>query len=46
MLSYSEKTTIEQGIEKMFEWAKRQPRRMQYKWPAYEVSKGIYSYWK
>ena len=30
----------------MWEWAKNQPDRDQYKWPFYEIDKNLYSYWK
>lgn len=46
ILKYSEKTGVEEGLQKMWEWAKTQPDRGQYKWPEYEINKGIYSYWK
>ena len=46
ILHYTEKTNLEEGVKKMWEWAKTQPNRKQYKWENYEVEKGIYSYWK
>ena len=46
LLGYDERYDIEHGLRNMFDWAKTQPKRDQYKWPSYEVSKGIYSYWK
>ena len=30
----------------MWEWAKTQPNRERYKWENYEITKGLYSYWK
>ena len=30
----------------MWEWAKTQPKREQFKWDNYEIEKGIYTYWK
>ena len=46
LLGYNEKYDIEYGLRTMFNWAKTQPRRSQYKWPTYEINKKIYSYWK
>lgn len=40
------KTTLEIGLEKMWEWAKIQPPRNQFIWSEYELDKGIYAYWK
>lgn len=46
ILGYEQKTTLEDGLRQMWEWAKKQPMRDQYKWENYEINKGIYSYWK
>ncbi len=46
LLGYEQKTSLEEGLRKMWEWAKGQPNRPQYKWENYEITKGIYSYWK
>ena len=46
ILGYEQKTTLEDGLRQMWEWAKEQPMRGQYKWENYEINKGIYSYWK
>ena len=46
ILGYEQKTSLEDGLRKMWEWAKKQPMRPQYKWENYEITKGIYSYWK
>lgn len=46
LLGYEQKTSLEEGLRKMWEWAKEQPNRPQYKWENYEITKGIYSYWK
>jgi len=40
------KTSLREGLEKMWEWAQKQPRRDQYLSKNYEVQKGIYDYWK
>lgn len=46
ILGYAQKTSLEEGLRRMWEWAKEQPNRKQYKWENYEITKGIYSYWK
>lgn len=46
LLNYTEKTTLREGLEKMWEWAKTQPNRERYKWENYEITKGLYEYWQ
>ena len=46
ILGYEQKTSLEEGLRKMWEWAKTQPMRSQYKWENYEITKGLYSFWK
>lgn len=46
ILEYKEIYSLEYGINKMWEWAKKQPNRKQFIWPFYEIDKNIYSYWK
>ena len=46
LLDYEQKTTLEEGLRRMWAWAQKQPNRRQYKWENYEIIKGIYSYWK
>lgn len=46
ILGYKQKTELKDGIIEMWEWAKKQPMRSQYKWENYEINKGLYSYWK
>jgi UDP-glucose 4-epimerase len=45
-LDFKQATSLEDGIKEMWNWAKEQPMRSQYKWENYEINKGIYSYWK
>jgi UDP-glucose 4-epimerase len=45
-LGYKQTTPLKEGLEKMWEWAKKQPVREQYKWNNYEIERGIYSFWK
>jgi UDP-glucose 4-epimerase len=46
LLKYEQKTSFEEGIKRMWDWAQKQPNRKQYKWENYEITKGLYSYWK
>lgn len=46
ILGYKQNTSLEEGLAKMWEWAKVQPNRKQYRWENYEITDGIYSYWK
>lgn len=46
LLGFENKTSLEDGLSSMWEWAKKQPERLSYSWNNYEINKGIYSYWK
>lgn len=46
LLGYKEKTNLKEGLTKMWEWAKTQPNRERYKWENYEITKGLYEYWR
>ena len=46
LLGFKHNTSLNDGLNKMWEWALRQPKREQKVWEKYEVNKGIYSYWK
>ena len=46
LLQYKQLFDLEMGLKEMWEWAKTQPNRKQYKWENYEINKGIYEYWK
>jgi len=46
ILGYNEKHNLEQGISKMWNWAKTQPMRKRFEWNQFELNNGIYSYWK
>lgn len=45
LLDFSDDTDIDELITEMFDWAEKQPKREQ-KNMDYEVTKGIYDYWK
>ena len=46
LLDFKSTTTLHNGLEKMWVWAKNQPMRKRFVWDKYELDKGIYSFWK
>ena len=46
ILGFEHKTDLYEGLEQMWDWAKKQPMRERFVWPTYELEKGIYSFWK
>lgn len=46
ILNFEHKTTLEEGLIKMWEWARKQPKRESFEWDQFEIEKGIYSFWK
>lgn len=46
VLGYNQTIGLEEGLRRMWDWAKKQPIRKQYKWENYEITKGLYSFWK
>jgi UDP-glucose 4-epimerase len=46
LLDFKHQTNLEEGLIKMWDWAKQQPMRERFIWPFYELDKGIYTYWK
>lgn len=46
ILGFEHKTTLKEGLTKMWDWAKEQPKRDRFVWPSYELDNGIYSFWK
>ena len=46
ILGFEHKTSLVQGLEDMWLWAKKQPKRKRFIWPSYELDKGIYNFWK
>lgn len=46
VLGFESKTTLEEGLKVMWEWAKTQPNKERKEWSSYELEKGIYSFWK
>jgi len=46
ILDFKHQTDLNEGLTKMWEWAKQQPMRDRFIWSRYELDKGIYSFWK
>lgn len=46
LLGYQDKTNLYDGLSKMWEWAKIQPKRERFVWENYEINNGIYSFWE
>ena len=46
ILDFKHKTSLEEGLLKMIEWAKKQPAREIKKWESYELDVDIYDFWK
>lgn len=46
VLDYKENFNIFEGISEMWDWAQTLKMRERFKWPSYEITKGMYSYWK
>tara|TARA_Y100001963_G_C6741692_1_gene429327 strand:+ start:506 stop:1501 length:996 start_codon:yes stop_codon:yes gene_type:complete len=45
MLDFKHSIGLEEGLSKMWEWAKTQPMRNRFVWSHYELEKGIYKFW-
>jgi len=46
ILGFKHETDLEDGLMRMWEWAKCQPMRNQFIWPYFELDKGLYSFWE
>ena len=46
LLNFQHKTELEDGLRKMWEWALQQPNRQRKVWKNYELTEGIYEFWK
>lgn len=46
LLGYEDKTSLEEGLKIMWEWAQNQPVRERFRWDKYELEKGLYGFWK
>lgn len=46
LLDYKEEISFEEGLKRMWEWAKVQPMRTRKVWDTYEITDKLYKYWK
>ena len=46
LLGFEHKVDLEEGVTKMWEWAKNQPSRDRFTWSDFEIDDKIYSFWK
>ena len=46
LLEFEHKTDLEEGLNKMWNWAKIQPSKNRKIWNQYEIENGLYEYWK
>ena len=46
LLNFKQDTSLEEGLIKMWNWAKKQPKRERFEWSEFEMDKNIYSFWK
>lgn len=46
LVGFKHPTSLEQGLTKMWDWAKAQPMRERKLWPYYEIDNNIYDFWK
>jgi UDP-glucose 4-epimerase len=46
ILGFEHRTDLYEGMKKMWDWAKLQPKRPRQIWDSYELDKGLYPYWK
>ena len=46
LLGFEHKIDLEEGLTKMWEWAKQQPMRNRFEWSDFELDKGIYEFWR
>ena len=46
LLNFQHTIDLEEGLSRMWEWAKKQPMRKRFVWSEYEIKKGLYSFWR
>jgi UDP-glucose 4-epimerase len=46
LIKFEHMTDLNEGLSKMWEWAKNTPMKDRFVWENYEIEKGIYSFWK
>ena len=46
LLGFKHNVNLEEGVGRMWEWAKKQPNRNRFTWDSFELEKEIYDFWK
>ena len=46
LLDFEHKINLEEGVSRMWKWARSQPSRNRFSWKNFEINKDIYPYWK
>lgn len=46
LLGFQDRTSLERGLQIMWEWAIQQPDRPQKRWEFFEIDKDLYTFWK
>jgi UDP-glucose 4-epimerase len=46
LLGFEHKVDLEEGVSRMWDWAKTQPERDRFTWSDFEIDDKIYSFWK
>ena len=46
LLGFEHRTDLAEGLGRMWKWAQKQPNRERKVWENYELTKGIYEFWK
>jgi len=46
LLDFEHKIDLEEGLTKMWDWAREQPMKTRRVWEKYEIENGLYEYWK
>lgn len=46
LLDFKHQIDLEEGLQRMWDWAQKQPERSRFVWSEYELTKGLYKYWK
>lgn len=46
MLGFKHEVDLDEGLDRMWQWALKQPKRHRKSWESYEIDRGIYSYWR
>ena len=46
LLGFNHKIDLEEGLSRMWDWAKSQPMRDRFTWQSFELEKNIYDFWK